>query len=335
MHPKPASVFGARTSFGFQSSALGFSTRHFRELSVAAVLFVLLLLLAALAPHFFDPQPLLSRMTSAAPKLVLACGVALVIICRQIDISIGSLFAVCGTCAGLATAAGTPFPVAIMIAIVVGLVGGAFNGFLVAALRLPSIVGTLATMVTSREALRLAQQGVFINLPAGTEWFGLPMTSGQWTVCAVALVLVILLSFGLKNIAAGRFVYAVGSDAEAARLAGIRPQLVTFLVFVLMGALTGLAAVLNMVQSPQVDPNTGRGLELEAIAAAVVGGVAISGGRGKLWGVFAGLLLLVCIGPALTYVGVKPYWEKAIQGAIILVAVVADGMRSKKVGNHK
>ena len=109
----------------------------------------------------------------------------------------------------------------------------------------------------------------------------------------------------------------------------------TFLVFVLMGALTGLAAVLNMVQSPQVDPNSGRGLELEAIAAAVVGGVAVSGGRGRLWGVLAGLLLLVCIGPALTYVGVKPYWEKAIQGAIILLAVVADGLRSRKQNRLK
>jgi rhamnose transport system permease protein len=117
---------------------------------------------------------------------------------------------------------------------------------------------------------------------------------------------------------------------EAARLAGLRPRLTTFLVFVFMGALAGLAAVLNMVQSPQVDSNSGRGLELEAIAAVVVGGVAVSGGRGKLWGVLAGLLLLVCIGPALTYAGVKPYWEKAIQGAVILLAVVADGVRSRE-----
>jgi ribose/xylose/arabinose/galactoside ABC-type transport system permease subunit len=85
-----------------------------------------------------------------------------------------------------------------------------------------------------------------------------------------------------------------------------------------------------MVQSPQVDPNTGRGMELEAIAAAVVGGVSVSGGRGKLWGVFLGLLLLVCIGPALTYAGVKPHWERAIQGTIIVFAVIADGFRNRK-----
>jgi len=221
-------------------------------------------------------------------------------------------------------------PVAILVSLGVGALGGALNGLLVAGLRLPSIVVTLATMVTMRYALMLSQQGVYINLPAGQQWFGLSMTTGQFTVCGLALALLLLLAFGTKHLAAGRFIYAVGSDAEAARLAGIRPQLTTFWVFVFMGALCGLAAVMNMVQSPQVDPNSGRGLELEAIAAAVVGGVAVSGGRGNLWGVLAGLLLLVCIGPALTYAGVKPYWEKAIQGAIILLAVVADGLRSRR-----
>jgi len=305
--------------------------RNSREISVVAALLMLLGLLAVFTPHFFDPQPLLSRLTAAAPRLVLACGVALVIIARQIDISIGSLFAVCGTFAGYVAATGSPWPVSLLTAIALGALGGAFNGALVAGLRLPGIVVTLAMMVTLREALRLKQQGVFVNLPDHAQWFGLPMTTGQYLVCSIAGGLLVVLAFAMKHVAAGRFVYAVGSDAEAARLAGVRPRLTTFCVFVLMGALTGLAAVLNMVQSRQVDPNSGRGLELEAIAAAVVGGVAVSGGRGKLWGVFAGLLLLICIGPALTYAGVKPYWEKAIQGAIILIAVIADGSRK---GTH-
>jgi rhamnose transport system permease protein len=125
-------------------------------------------------------------------------------------------------------------------------------------------------------------------------------------------------------------VYAVGTDAEAARLAGIRPQLVTFATFVFIGALTGLAAMMNVAQSPQVDPKSGTGLELKAIAAVVVGGVAISGGRGNLIGVFVGLLLLACVAPALTHLHIEAYWEKAIQGAIILLAVVADGVRSRR-----
>lgn len=304
--------------------------RYFREVSVAVALAALLLILAVLAPNFYQPQPLLSRLTAAAPKLILACGISLVIICRQIDISIGSLFAVCSTCAGLAAASKLPLPVAVLIAIGVGALGGSINGLLVASLRLPSIVVTLATMVTLREALRQKQQGVFINLPDGIQWFGMSMSMGQFMICGLAIGTLLFLALVMKNLSIGRFIYAVGSDAEAARLAGIRPQAITFWVFVLMGALTGLAAIMNVAQSPQVDPNSGRGLELEAIAAAVVGGVAISGGRGNLWGVLAGLLLLVCIGPALTYAGVKPYWEKAIQGTIILLAVVADGVRTRR-----
>lgn len=306
--------------------------RYFRELSVAAVLGLILAGLAVFAPGFFEPQPLLSRLTAAAPKLVVACGIALVIICRQIDISVGSLFAVCSVAAGLLAAAQFPLPVVVLAALAIGALGGALNGALVAGLGLPSIVVTLATMVTWREALRLAQQGVFVNLPEGLQWFGLPMNAGQWTVCGGALLVLLLLNWGLRGLAAGRFVYAVGSDAEAARLAGIRPRMVTFGVFVLAGVLSGLAAAMNLVQSPQVDPGSGRLLELEAIAAAVVGGVAVAGGRGRMGGVLAGFLLLTCITPALTYLGVKPYWDKAIQGVVILLAVVMDGVRIRREG---
>jgi rhamnose transport system permease protein len=207
---------------------------------------------------------------------------------------------------------------------------GAINGALIAGLRLPSIVVTLATMVTWREGLRWQRQGQFVNLPDGVQWFGLNQAAGQWMLIIIALLVLVLMAVGMKHLSAGRFVYAVGSDAEAARLAGIGPQRVTLATFVLLGALTGLAAMMNVAQSPQVDPKSGTGLELKAIAAVVVGGVAISGGRGNLWGVFVGLLLLACVNPALTHLHVEAYWEKAIQGAIILLAVVADGLRSRK-----
>ena len=312
------------------SAATRWTGRHFRELSIAAALLLVLGALVVFAPAFFQPQPLLSLLTREAPTLIVACGMALVIITRQIDISVGSMFAVCGVCAGLLAAAKLPLALVLPASVALGAALGAVNCALVAGLRLPSIVVTLATMVTWREALRWQQQGAFVNLPDGVQWFGLSQIAGQWTLIAVALAVLITLGFATKHLALGRFIYAVGSDAEAARLAGLRPQLTTFGVFVFMGALTGLAAMMNVVQSPQVDPKSGTGLELKAIAAVVVGGVAISGGRGKLWGVFAGLLLLATIAPALTHLHVEAYWEKAIQGAIILLAVVADGVRSRK-----
>ncbi len=304
--------------------------RYFRELSVAGALAVLLLVLAVMAPAFFEPQPLLSRLTREAPTLIVACGMALVIISRQIDISVGSLYGVCGVCAGLLAAAGWPLWALVPLSISLGGLLGAVNGALVAGLRLPSIVVTLATMVIAREGLRWQRQGAFVNLPDGLQWFGLSQRAGQFTLIGLALAILAALAWAMKNLSAGRFIHATGSDAEAARLAGIRPQFTTFAVFVFMGALTGLAALLNLVQSPQVDPKSGAGLELKAIAAAVVGGVAVSGGRGNLWGVFAGVLLLSCINPALTYLHVEAYWEKAIQGAIILLAVIADGIRTRR-----
>lgn len=306
--------------------------KHFRELSVAAALLLVLVVLASVAPGFFQPQPLLSLATREAPTLVVACGMALVIICRQIDISVGSQFAVCSVCAGLLAAQNWPTALVAVAAVALGSFFGAINGALIAGLRLPSIVVTLATMVTWREALRWQRQGAFVNLPDRLQWFGLSQAAGQWVLLAIAIAVLVVMGVALRHLAAGRFIYAVGSDAEAARLAGIRPQLVTFNTFVVMGALTGLAAMMNVAQSPQVDPKSGTGLELKAIAAVVVGGVAISGGRGTLWGVFVGLLLLTCVAPALTHLHVEAYWEKAIQGAIILLAVVADGVRSRQ--NH-
>jgi rhamnose transport system permease protein len=307
--------------------------RHFRELSVAGALLLVLLALAMFAPGFYQPQPLLSLATREAPTLVVACGMALVIICRQIDISVGSQFAVCSVAAGVLAAQNWPTAVVAVAAIIFGALLGAINGLLVAGLRLPSIVVTLATMVTWREALRWQRQGAFVNLPDSLQWLGLSQVAGQWTLVAIALLLLVVMAFAMRHVAAGRFLYAVGTDAEAARLAGIRPQLVTFNAFLMLGALTGLAAMMNVAQSPQVDPKSGTGLELKAIAAVVVGGVAISGGRGSLWGVFVGLLLLACVAPALTHLHVEAYWEKAIQGAIILLAVVADGVRSRKASS--
>jgi rhamnose transport system permease protein len=306
--------------------------RWIREWSVVGVLALLLAYLAWRAPAFFQLQPLLSLLAREAPSLVVACGVAMVIIVRQIDISVGSQFSVCSVIAGLLAAAGWPLAAVVPVAVLIGGSLGLVNGLLVAWLGLPSIVVTLATLVALRQGLNLVRQGEFVNLPERIQWLGLSQVQGQWLLVGGAVGLVAVLAWGLRHLAAGRWLYAVGSDAEAARLAGIRPRAVTLGTFVLMGALTGIAAMMNVVQSPQVQPLTGSGLELKAIAAAVVGGVAISGGRGTVWGVLAGLLLLACISPAMVHLHIDAYWEKAIKGLIILAAVMVEGLRRGR--NH-
>jgi rhamnose transport system permease protein len=145
-----------------------------------------------------------------------------------------------------------------------------------------------------------------------------------WVIVGTAAAAFAFFAWGMRNLAAGRAVYATGSDEEAARLAGLRPRAVTFGVFVVMGALAGLAAVLEAVQLPFVDPKAGTGMEMKVIAAAVVGGAAVSGGRGTLVGTLFGVLLLGTIGSALVFLRLEAPWEEAIQGAIILLAVASD-----------
>jgi rhamnose transport system permease protein len=304
--------------------------KYSREITVAAALALLMVALAVFAPHFFQWQPFISRLTSQMPALVAAIGIALIIISRQIDISIGAQFSMCAIIAGVTAASGLPLGVAVLAALGAGALMGAVNGLFVAYLGLPSIVVTLATMVTWQEALRLWQQGRLFTLPAGVQWFGLSQPAGQVVVISLAFVLLAAAAWAMKNLSGGRFIHATGTDSEAARLAGIDPKRTTFGVFVLMGLLSGLAAVLNLVQSPQVQPNCGDGLELKTIAAAVVGGVAIRGGRGTLVGVLLGMMLLANVNPALTHFHQPPYWEKAIQGLVILLAVMADGLRTRK-----
>jgi rhamnose transport system permease protein len=303
---------------------------------VAAALLLLLLTLAAFAPSFFTGDVTRAILVSSGPVLVLAAGMTLVILARQIDISIGSQFSVCGVAAGLLARAGVPMPLVGGLTVCVGAGLGAINGGLVAGLNLPAIVVTLAMMVILRESLVWVRGGAFVtHLPDTFQWWGLGQDFGQWLIVGVGAGVVLVFAWGLRHLAAGRMVYATGSDAEAARLAGIRPKRVVFAVFVLMGALTGLAALLSSVRFPNVDPKAGELLELQVIAAVVVGGVAITGGRGTMIGPVIGVLLLATLGPALVFLGVGAYWTKALQGTIILLAVAIDGLtfaRRKNVG---
>jgi rhamnose transport system permease protein len=302
-----------------------FVTRYLREISVAAAYVGLLLSLVAIHPRFFQSQFSLIWI-SAAPIIVMAVGMTLVIIARHIDISIGSQYSVCGIVAGLLAVKGLPMPLVILGTVATGAVLGAVNGLLVARMALPSIVVTLATMVILRGGLMWVTDGAAVRYPSGFQWFGLSQGAGQAVVVIAAAVVFAAFTWAMRFLAAGRSVYAVGSDREAARLAGIRPTRVVFGVFVLMGCLAGLAALLNGVQFALIYPNAGEGLELTVIAAVVVGGTAISGGRGTLAGTFIGVALLAAIPTALVFFGAQSQWSKAIQGAILLVAVASDAL---------
>jgi rhamnose transport system permease protein len=308
--------------------------RHRREVSVALALAALAAILAVATPEYFARENLGDLFLANLPVLIVAIGMTLVVLTGEIDISVGSMFAICGVAAGIAAKLRLPIPLVALTACAIGGLMGALNGGLVAYLRIPSIVVTLATMVALRDALRWLTQGAWVqDLPPGFQWFGLSQELYPVVACAIAIVLQTGVGWGMRNIAAGRALYATGSNQDAARLVGVDPKTVKFTAFVAAGALTGLAALLNAVRFNQIPSNAGIGLEMKVIAAVVVGGAAIRGGRGSLTGTLLGVVLLGAIGPALTYLGITAYWERAIQGGIILAAVTIDAWRDRPVAH--
>jgi len=304
---------------------------HTREFSVAAAIVALGLVLAVVAPGYFSAANLSDLFLANLPVLLVAIGMTLVIVTGEIDISVGSMFAICSVAAGILAKSGMPVWLAAASACVLGAMLGSVDGALVAYVGIPSIVVTLATMVALRDGLRWWTEGAWVqDLPPGFQWFGLPQAAYPLVACASVVFLQATTAWVMRNLAGGRAVYATGSNEEAARLVGLNTARVKCAVFVVAGALTGLAALLNSVRFNQIPSNAGLGLEMKVIAAAVVGGAAIRGGEGSLMGTLLGVVLLGAIGPALTFLGVSVYWERALQGAIILAAVAIDAVRERR-----
>ena len=299
-----------------------------REIAVALALTSLLGALALTAPAFFAPGHLRDMFIANVPVLIVAIGTTLVILTGEIDISCGSTFALCSVVAGLVATASDSVALALGVACAVGAGVGTLNGALVAYAGIPSIVVTLASMVAVRDGLRWAMGGAWVtDLPLAFQGFGLRTEIYPLVATVLAIGIVTAGSWMLHALAGGRAVYAVGSNRAAAHLAGLDADRVRWAVFALAGLLTALAAVINSARFTQIPSNTGLGLEMKAIAAVVVGGAAITGGRGTLRGTVLGVLLLGVVGPALTFFGVSPYWERALQGAIIVAAVGAEAWK--------
>lgn len=303
-----------------------------REIGVGLLVSAILAVLAFTHPDFFRLENLRDIALANAPVLIAAIGTTIVILAGEIDISIGSQFAVLSILAGVLAKAGFPAPAVLVCAAAAGAVLGGVNGVLVAMAGIPSIIVTLATMMIWREGLRWATEGAWVQgLPDAFQWFGLSQGAGGVAILVGAAGIFAAASWALKNAPAGRMVYATGSDREAARLAGLHPRTVLLVVFALNGALAGIAAVASAVRFQDVPANAGIGLELKCITAAVIGGTAITGGKGSLLGTLLGVLLLGIVATGMIFAGVSPYWERAIEGAIILAAVCSEKITNPKV----
>lgn len=304
-----------------------------RQLSILGFLLLLSLALSLYAPNFFQLQNLEDILVNTSYLSVAAIGMMLVILTGQIDLSVGSILAICSTVAALASKAGMPIWAVFALALGLGASLGLFNGLLVTGLRVHSLIVTLGTMSLYRGALIYFTQGDWIyDLPSDFRAVGLGRFLGVPIPIWIALLTAVLMSWLLTRIPWGRGLYAVGSNPMAARLTGLQPSRILLAAFTVNGLLVGLSSMLYATRFSAIQSNTGIGFELLVIAATVVGGANIFGGSGTVLGVMLGALLMSTIGTTLTFFRVSSFWEPTLRGFFILLAVAFDTLRGYRRG---
>ena len=273
---------------------------------------------------FIAPTNLVDILYNSSYIGVAAIGMTMVIICGHIDISVGAALGLCATVAGKLAVAGVPLGIVFAATILTGGVIGLVNGLLVAYCRIPAIVTTLGMASILKGGLILTTGGIWIyGLPPG---FGISrqlILSVPVPICAL-IVFGIAFSLWLKYSAAGREIYAVGGNAEAARLSGLPVRRVTLGVFVLNGLLVGISAILYATNFTAIQSNVAPGFELTVITSAVIGGVSILGGTGTVVGALLGGILLQTIGTALVFLHIRAEWFLTVQGSLILLTILLD-----------
>ena len=280
-----------------------------RELGILAALLLLVVVTVAANPRFLSGQNIRDLLISASILTVLAAGQTVVIVTRNVDLSVGSTLGLSAYATGtlLVTAPGTPVPLAVLAGVVVGALCGSQSG---------------------RLQINAA------DLPAGFKAIASARVLGVPVLFLVAVLVVVAVGFVLRSYRSGRELYGIGSDPDAARLSGIPVGRRVLAAFVVSGALAGLAGVMYAARFQTLDATAGTGQELFVVAAAVVGGVAIFGGSGSVYGAALGALLLTTIGAALPQLGLDPFWREAAVGALILAAIVLDRSLSLRLARR-
>lgn len=307
---------------------LGTLTRS-REFSVFLALAALVAATVAANPRFLSAQSTKDLLLNSSILVILAVGQAIVIVTKNVDLSVGSILGLTAFATGKIFITLPDLPVVAMLVIGIGLGAalGAVNGALIAVAKVPSLVVTLGTLYIFRGVDFAWAQGQQIspsNLPEAFLTLGSGVLLGLPYLALIALAVVIAFGLYLKNYRSGREFYAVGSDVLAARLYGIGIGRKVFTAFAISGALAGLAGVIYAAKYGNLDATAGQGLELNVVAAAVVGGVAIAGGVGTVYGAAIGAVLLTTITSALPVLGVSPFWQRAMIGALILASIALD-----------
>ncbi|CAM5611995.1 MULTISPECIES: ABC transporter permease [Streptomyces] len=305
-----------------------------REFAILAVLLVMIAVTQLGNSEFLTEQGIKDLLLNATILVLVATGQSLVVITRNVDLSVGSTLGISAFAAGLYLQGGGNPVVAVLLAVLMGVGFGLLNGLLVSLGQVPALVVTLGTLYIIRGVDSLwvgSRQIVASALPDGFVDFG---SGGVWAVpwpALIALAVLVATAYCLKHYGSGRELYALGSNPEAARLAGIPVRRRILAAYIFCGALAGLAGALYLARFGNVDSGTGSGYELTVVSAVVVGGVVFTGGSGSVYGAALGALLLTSINSVLPALGVSSVWVLAINGVLLILAIAVDRIVALRV----
>jgi ribose transport system permease protein len=298
-------------------------------------LLILFLVMAVFVPGFLTVPNLTNVARQVSINAIIASGMTLIIITAGIDLSVGSLVALAGCVAMLALNGTDSDVVGVLIGIAVGGLAGAMNGSLVAFARLPAFVVTLGALTIFRGlALTMTNGQPIVRFDGAYKWLGQGVLLGLPVPVWIMIVVVIAIHFLLSRTVFGAHIYAVGGNEAAARLSGVRVERVKFMAYVVGGLLTGLAGMILMARLSSAQPASGEMFELDAIAAVVLGGTSLSGGRGTVWGTLIGALIIGILNNSLNLLGVSSFYQLVAKGVIILLAVFVDQWLRLRLANR-
>ncbi|GFP18498.1 ribose transport system permease protein [Candidatus Hakubella thermalkaliphila] len=307
-----------------------------RETAICLFIILLIIVVSLRSPYFLTIKNLEDILLNIAVLSIVATGQMMVITSGGIDLSVGSALALSGMIVGMTVSENWHLPplLALLMGMGLGIVLGSFNGLLVAKGRVPPIIATLGTMSVYRGLTFVVSGGAWVDaheLPDSFKQFARDTVLGVPNLVLLMIIVAIIFYYFLNHTRTGRQVYAVGSNPSAARVVGINVNRILFMVFLLSGLLSGMGGVLWVSRYASAQSDSAMGFELQTVAAAVIGGVSIAGGSGTIPGLLLGSLLLGILINALTLVRVSPFWQLAMQGMVILIAVVSNAAMSRRL----
>jgi ribose transport system permease protein len=305
-------------------------------------LVVLCIALTLMTDKFFTTDNGLNVLRQIAVNICIATGMTLIVLTAGIDLSVGSVLALCGAVTAGLLKNGIEIPAgdlfigftvlgALLGGIILGAALGWFNGFTITRFNVPPFVATLAMLTIARGFTMLYTKGHPIsNLGKNFAFIGSGTLIGIPVPVWIAVIVVLLAVFITQKTKMGRYIYAIGGNEQAAKLSGININKVKMVVYAMAGTLAALGGIIVTARLDSAQPNAGISYELDAIAAVVIGGTSLSGGKGSVWGTVMGAIIIGVLNNGLVLLNVSPFWQQVVKGAVILLAVIVDKAGEKK-----